>query len=261
MEKDPRKAYWNDKYVEYWRSRVEEAGVGQSAVIAGDRQTEGDEIYEKVFEAHPFIPGRILDVGCAWGRHFPIFAKNNLKVSGIDISGSMIDAAKGEWGEHPAVDQLIESAAESTPFADGMFDNLVCLAVFDATWQDKSITEFLRVTRPGANLYITGKNTDYFDDDELAYAAELGARKKGHPNFFTETDKLVNALTSGGHELIDYYLFPRRGDFSEFSFTRSLDSPYYEFFLVIRRGAEATEVTSISDEYSRTWRRRQANLG
>ena len=46
--------YWNAAYSEYWRKRVEETKTDQleSSVQAGDKVTEGDEVYFGIFKAH-----------------------------------------------------------------------------------------------------------------------------------------------------------------------------------------------------------------
>lgn len=141
---DARKQYWNSSYMEYWKSRVEESTKPgtESAVIEGDSKTEGDEVYEMVFANTPMNPGTVLDVGCAWGRMFPVLKKLGMQISGIDISEAMINDAKQHWANDPSVDELHESPAESMPFTDGAFDNVACLAVFDATYQHEALTEF-----------------------------------------------------------------------------------------------------------------------
>ena len=62
-----RKDYWDRAYLEYWKQRVDESSRagGESTVIAGDSKTEGDEVYEMMFNRHPMRPGSVLDVGCA----------------------------------------------------------------------------------------------------------------------------------------------------------------------------------------------------
>jgi len=250
---DPRKAYWNEKYVEYWRARVQEAGSGESAVVQGDTRTEDDQVYERVFSATPFVPGSLLDVGCAWGRMFPIYDAQGVQISGVDISPAMIDAAREQWANSPAVDVLQESAAEKLPFENGSFDNLVCLATFDATYQHQAMTEFLRVTRPGAQLYITGKNTHYHNDDKAALAAEIGARSKGHPNYFTRTGAMIEQLADQGHELLAAYYFSRRGDFADMNYSSTLPERFYEYLLIFRRGDSFSPLNECSDLYSKTF--------
>ena len=251
---DPRKAYWNEKYFEYWKSRVEEAGHGKSMIVEGDSNTEDDSVYQRVFDSHAFKVGSLLEVGCAWGRMFPIYLAAGLKTTGSDISHAMVVAARKEWQEKEGIVDIVESPAEHLPFADKSFDNLTCLATLDATFQDKAITEFLRVTRPGARIIFTGKNDHYFQDDEEAYRAEIGARDKQHPNFFTDTKRLIDLLSGQGHHVEALYCFPRRGDFARFRYVTTPNDRFYEFLLVIDRGNEYETLPSFSDAYSKTFR-------
>lgn len=232
--------YWNAAYSEYWRKRVEETKTNQleSSVQAGDRVTEGDEVYFDIFKAHPLQPGNILDVGCGWGRFFPFFAEQGVRVFGVDISISMVEMfdhfeLSGEYIVPPLV-----AEAEHIPFSDGYFNNLACLAVFDATLQDLSFIEFLRVLKPGGHLYLTGKNVNYFEDDTLALDAEVGAANKGHPNYFTDLTSLIEILTFNGHKVIGQYFFPRRGDFAKQIFHTDLNDKFYEFCIVVEKGRE-----------------------
>lgn len=250
---DPRKAYWNEKYVEYWRARVEEAGRGDSNVLQGDTRTEDDEVYERAFLATPFCSGRLLDVGCAWGRMFPLYQRYSLDVCGVDISTAMIDAARKQWEDVPWVGCIKESSAENLPFPDESFDNLVCLATFDATYQHEAMSEFLRITKPGAHIYITGKNNLYHVDDTNALAAEIGARKKGHPNYFTDTLDLISQMKQQGHRVLSAYYFLRRGDFAKWQYVQDPPQRFYEYFLIFERGHNWNFITPCSASYSRTF--------
>lgn len=253
---DERKQYWNSSYMEYWKSRVEESTRpgNESIVIEGDSKTEGDEVYEMVFDATPMNPGTVLDVGCAWGRMFPVLKKLNMRISGIDISEAMINDAKKQWGSDPAVDALHESPAESMPFANGAFDNVACLAVFDATYQDQALTEFFRVLRTGGLLYLTGKNDNYAQDDFEAIRAEAGARRKSHPNYFTDTAAMLRQVEEKGHEIIATYFFPRRGDFGRENYVADMPETYYEYFVVIRKKNDTADFAPFADSYSRTFK-------
>ena len=251
---DPRKNYWNKEYLEYWRSRVNEAGTGRSKVILDDPNTEDDAVYENIFDRHGFCKGNLLDVGCAWGRMFPLFIGHGLVISGVDISKAMIEVAKEEWQNNIDIKELRESSAEELPFADESFDNLACLAVLDATYQNLALTEFLRVTKPGAHIYITGKNDLYFQNDKEAYAAEVGARKKNHPNFFTDTKQLIQLLQKQGHILEQGYFFLRRGDFAAFKYQHKMPKRFYEYLLVITRSDTYEILPEISDAYSKTFK-------
>lgn len=249
---DPRKSYWNEQYLEYWKSRVDEAGGGKSKIVPGDSNTEDDGIYTEVFNAHGFNKGNLLEVGCAWGRMFPIYMAFGLDISGVDISQAMIDAARQTWSGKPNIFELQESPAEKLPFPDAAFDNLSCLAVLDATFQNQAVSEFLRVTKPGARIYFTGKNDHYYQDDQEAYNAEIGARSKNHPNFFTDTQLLISVLESQGHKVEKSYFFPRRGDFAAFNHESSPER-FYEYFLVVTRGDEYQDLPEISSAFSKTF--------
>ena len=49
---------------------------------------------------------------------------------------------------------------------------------------------------------MRGKNFKYRQDDKMAIDAEIGARKKGHPNFFTDTDNMIRQVLSLKNKLI-----------------------------------------------------------
>lgn len=251
---DPRKQYWNETYVEYWRERVAEAGVGNSGLVGGDVRTSSDDIWIRLINDTEFQKGNILDVGCGWGRFFQMYIDKGLTVSGVDISIAMIQAASEEWQDHPGISSLQEATAEEIPFDSGMFNNLICIGTFDATYQEKAMNEFLRVTKPGGLIYFSGKNTNYHFDDKIALAAEVGARRKGHPNYYTCTHNLVEDLEKQGHRIVRSYFFERRGDLSEMNCQTVMPARFYEYLLVVERGPVAGTVRVHNDKYSETWK-------
>ncbi len=254
-----RKNYWNEKYYEYWKSRVDEAGgeVDESAIIQGDSKTEDDSVYEEVFEAHPFLKGNLLEVGCAWGRMFRVYQQYGVEIHGVDISKAMIDAAKKIYTDDPQIKSIQESEAEKVPFDDAFFDNLSCLATFDATFQKETLREFLRVLKMGGNLYLTGKGADYPADDQQAMDAEIGARGKGHPNFFTDVPRMVDLLQKNGHRIQASYYYPRRGDFGRNHYETQIPDKFYEWFLVIQKGSDQIDFDDFADSHSNTFRQTQ----
>lgn len=249
-----RKKYWDAQYTAYWKQRVDEASqVGTSNVIEGDPKTVDDTVYERVFANIQPKTGRILDVGCAWGRMFSIYKEMGLRVCGVDISDSMIAEAKRAWGDDPGVESIQISEAEFLPFEDASFDNVAILAVFDATYQDEALSELLRVLKPGGHLYLTGKGHHYHSDDIAALDAEIGARRKGHPNYFTNVSKLREQLEENNHQILDSYYFHRRGDFATFTYDKEPPQRFYEFFFVIERGVSAGTYQKLSEVMSQTY--------
>lgn len=251
-----RKEYWNRSYLEYWKQRVAESDPhgGESTVIAGDVKTEDDTVYEAVFAKYPLRKGKVLDVGCAWGRMFPFWKKFELCITGVDISGAMIEEARKNYGHDSAVECLLECEAEQLPFPDGAFDNVACLAVFDATYQHRALKEFLRVLHTAGLLYLTGKNDTYEKTDDKAIQAEEGARRKGHPNYFTETRHMLSFIKTQGHRLVASYFFPRRGDFGKRHFITTMPEEFYEYFVVIEKSGPVASFPPFSKSISRTFR-------
>jgi ubiquinone/menaquinone biosynthesis C-methylase UbiE len=258
---DPRASYWDETYRLYWEERVAESDTGSvSQVQKGDAKTEGDWVYELVFDTNPFKTGTVLDVGCAWGRMFPIYQSRGMRISGVDISTAMIEAARNTFDGVKDIERLEVSTAESLPFENQTFDNLVCVAVFDATYQHLALAEFLRVLKPGARVYLTGKSDTYARSDELAIAAEKGARGKGHPNYFTDVPKMQQGLIDAGCKNIMSYYFLRRGDFADFKHSQINDLPFYEWFLVFEAPKLPAHLNfePFSSNYSKTYMQMRA---
>ena len=145
------------------------------------------------------------------------------------------------------------SEAENIPFSDNYFNNVVCLATFDATYQDKALKEFFRVLKPEGNLYLTGKNSTYHSNDEAAIAAEIGARKKGHPNYFTDTANMIDQVLSCKNILINSYFFEWRGDFSKFNYKNSIPKYFYEYFLIFKKNKLKNNFKPFSSKFSDTY--------
>jgi ubiquinone/menaquinone biosynthesis C-methylase UbiE len=251
---DKRKEYWNKEYFEYWKSRTKEAelNVKKSNIIRGDSVTSNNSVYTSLFRINKFNIGNLIDVGCGWGRLFPHFISQGIDVFGVDISGSMIEESRELWKTEKKVKRLIECTAEDIPFESNYFDNLVCVATFDATYQSLALSEFLRVTKPGGMIYISGKNYSYCDDDKEAFAAEIGASNKNHPNYFTRTKYMLDIIKGLEHTIVNEYYFKYRGDMSRLEYSNKIPNQFYEYFIVIKKGNHNLyqDIPKISNNHS-----------
>ncbi len=252
-----RKEYWNKTYADYWHDRVKESKLTgeKSSVVPNDFKTESDLIYKDIFENNNFMPGSILDVGCSWGRMFDLYYNYNLDVYGVDISEVMIKECINNWQKNNNTNNFKIGEAENIPFPDNHFNNVVCLATFDATYQDQALKEFFRVLKPEGNLYFSGKNTTYQSDDKEAIAAEIGARKKGHPNYFTDTANMIDQVLSCKNILTKSYFFERRGDFSKFNYRTSMPEYFYEFLLIFKKKELNNNFKPFSHFFSNTYKK------
>ena len=234
-----RSKYWNKVYMKYWYDRVEEAkekNYSKSKIIKGDPKTEGDEIYFNLFKKIPLNSGSILDLGCGWGRFFDYFSSIDLKIFGSDISIEMLRSRNLKSKlikKNVHIPTVAE--AEKIPYRSNIFDNVVCLGVFDATFQNLTLSEISRVLKIGGKAFVTGKNDDYFFNDNDAFNAELGAYNKGHPNYFTSLSKMIKQLELHKHKILDYFLFPRRGDFSKFKYHKNVKRKFYEYIIIFEK--------------------------
>lgn len=246
-----RKNYWNEDYYKYWKIRVEEANISKQAsstIIKGDTKAPGDDIMEWLITQSKISNGIILEIGCGWGRLFPIYSNLNLSIYAIDISKKMVEEAKKN-----KIEKLIEvkeAEAEILPYEDNFFDYVSCLATFDATYQEKALFEMFRVLKLDGVLLLTGKNINYCDDDKLAMEAEKGARSKNHPNYFTDVIDLKSQLKEKKHKVLLEYYFIKRGDFSKKQLTNKMPEKFYEYFLLIQKGTEDFKFKKFYSDYS-----------
>lgn len=248
---DQRETYWNDQYFSYWKQRVDESSLQSSwsSVTKGDHVVPADSVYEDILDQCKIRNGRMLDVGCGWGRFFSMFAKRKLAIYGVDISEKMVAEAHLAARQYGA--EVQQSTAEALSFDSDFFDFVVCFGVFDATYQNKAIGEFLRVVKSGGLVVITGKNCRYHEDDQEARLAEDGAKRKGEPNYFTDVPLLITQLKSQGHSLVKEYYFSKRGDFGKCKYVEVIPDRFYEYCLVISKGTSCGVFKPFSLESSK----------
>lgn len=109
-----------------------------------------------------FSPGsRLLDAGCGEGRNLHWFIKNNYDAWGCDQNPSAIRMLQYVTRSlNPQFDKnrFISIPIEELPYAEGMFDAVICSAVlhfaenpahFQEMWE-----QLYRVIRPGGLLFI-----------------------------------------------------------------------------------------------------------
>jgi len=105
----------------------------------------------------------VLDVGCGTGVLLPLLRKNvngDGHVVALDLSGEMLKQALGKGQQsqglllgQPAV--YVQGDAESLPLPEGVFDWVLCNAVFPHfPDQLRALAELRRVLRAGGHLVI-----------------------------------------------------------------------------------------------------------
>lgn len=102
--------------------------------------------------------GKVLDAGCGGGRNLSWFVlQPNIDVYATDISENAIQHLAQTY---PSLkqEQLICTALQALPFADGFFDHIICSAVlhFAGSEEDflQMFSELHRVLKPVGSLFI-----------------------------------------------------------------------------------------------------------
>lgn len=100
---------------------------------------------------------RILDYGCGNGRLLSLFEDRAVDYFGVDVSGKLIEKAKGRFPEYSERFSKISSEA-SLSFPDGFFNAVFSIAVFHhfpRSHADRMARELFRVTGDGGTIAIT----------------------------------------------------------------------------------------------------------
>ena len=253
-----RKEYWNKKYAEYWKAVTDEAEIkdGKDSSInklsGHDFKAPNIAVITSFFEKITYDKNdKLLDYGCGLGRFYPYFSEK-CSYFGIDISQAMIDECVKKYPS--AKGHFIVAEGESLPFSDDYFDKVICNGVFDACYQEQALAEMLRVVKSEGVILISGKNDHYYSNDEEAYIAEVNARKKNHPNYFTDVKNMLCQL-SNSCEILEQRYALRRGDFGADKFENTIPEIFYEWEIIIRKIKNIEKPFSkFSDMYSKTWR-------
>ncbi len=253
INKKERINYWDKKYVEYWKARTEEAEkVNYSQMVRGDTKTTDMAVYAGLIDELKIQKKDVvLELGCGFGRSFSYLLTKSENIYGVDISIAMIEAAKRNF--NTKVKGLFVAEAETLPFRDNVFTKIICFTVFDALYQKESLIEMNRKLKMGGKILLTGKNDNYHIDDEMALVAEKNARKKGHPNYFTDVKLLLQNLDVFGFELLKIYCYERRGDFpnnSPMQIENQGMDKFYEYCLFLKKIKNIAEKNNNIDIYS-----------
>lgn len=257
---DKRIKYWDNNYVNYWKDRVSEYSqnkLAQKDVLPPDVKIF-KKYYGKTLKYLNQEATQILDVGIGFGRFVPLYRKRFASnISGSDISQGMVNECQKL---HPEITgQVIVAPAENQPFKNNSVDLIICWATFDATHQEKALREFQRLLKIGGVALITGKNDDYYISDKKAMIAEINARKKGHPNFFTDVKNLIPHLNELGFKLLNIYCYKRRGDASKDLYFEGLKNKFYEYILIVQKNKNMKKRKlsfTVGDKFSQTFKNR-----
>ena len=105
---------------------------------------------------------KLLDVGCGTGRHILELSRYPGTFVGLDMARQDLFSFRSWLGIHAlkgpltASVHMVEGDGERVPFADGLFDIVLCTETLEHVPNDRAILlELLRVLKPGGTLVIS----------------------------------------------------------------------------------------------------------
>jgi len=107
---------------------------------------------------------KVLDVACGTGELERSLLERypNLKITGVDLSQSMLDMARSKFLDRNNVEFLQASAIE-LPFADASFDSIVTASAFHYFEQPSiALQEMRRVLKPSGRIIVMDWCRDFW---------------------------------------------------------------------------------------------------
>jgi SAM-dependent methyltransferase len=105
----------------------------------------------------------VLDVACGTGNRAIPAARSGANVTGLDIAPNLLEQARAWAGEEGLAVEFDEGNAESMPYPDAAFDEIVTMfgAMF-ASRVDETAAELVRVCRSGGRIAMANWTPDGF---------------------------------------------------------------------------------------------------
>lgn len=151
--------------------------------------------------------GKILDLGCGNGKHFPYI---NGEVYGVDFSENMLEFAKQMSDKNELNTNLTKSNAWNLPFQSDFFDAAIFVAVLhciaSSEKREKALKELFRVLKSGAEAFITvwDKNQERFANSEKESLIPWNYEGKRYMRYYYlyEKEEFLKLLEGTGFEII-----------------------------------------------------------
>ncbi len=115
---------------------------------------------------------RVLDVACGTGVVAVTAARRGAKVSGLDLTPTLVDRARKNAGIAGVEIDFIEGDAEALPYPDASFD--VVLSQFGHIFAPRpavAVKEMLRVLKPGGRVAFSTWPPEHFTGRMFAFVA------------------------------------------------------------------------------------------
>ena len=147
MVQDPVKAYFETTAAAYQDACTQLTDV--RSFIFQERK-------RVVCELFTVSRGMVLDVGCGPAVYTEQLARPDRRVYGVDVAEEMVRRAAKKGCANAA---FLAGTIQQLPFADGVFDGVLCVGVLEYLNDlDAAVHELARVTKPGGIVLVTVPN-------------------------------------------------------------------------------------------------------
>lgn len=156
------------------------------------------------------VDGRLLDLGCGFGRHMVYFASHGYHSVGVDFSKTALAGAAERLKKADVQSpRLVQADFGRLPLADGSFRGGVSIqAIYHAPRQDvlTSMRELSRVLQPGGLMLISflSDRSGYFGHGERLEGNTFrlrGGVDSGAPHHFQNQSELESLCDQAGLRL------------------------------------------------------------
>lgn len=139
----------------FWKKQIKEAGADpRRAIQSVGNWDETEKGHQKFLDK--FIGGKVLDVGCGYGRVIDFLPDKVTDYTGIDISPDFIKRAKEKYPKH----KFVLGDIRETKFKDKEFDWALVIGVRGNLYWEKMLKEIKRISKKILTMQLS-KPDDY----------------------------------------------------------------------------------------------------
>jgi ubiquinone/menaquinone biosynthesis C-methylase UbiE len=201
------------------------AAWDRNAPLWTERVRAGADLYREAFN-NPcflqFVPDfaglDVIDLGCGEGTNTRLFARRGARMTGVDLSAAMIDAARTHEEREPlGIDYCVASFTSLIGFTDDRYDAAVStMAMMDCPDFAAAAREAYRVVKPGGRFvfnvlhpcFITPALRWIQDDGGRVQALAVGGYFLAEP--FVEYWRFTKGPEAEQYPKFEVPRFPRR---------------------------------------------------
>jgi SAM-dependent methyltransferase len=172
----------------------------RNAPVWTDRVRAGADLFREAFNNPSFLAflpdltdKEVIDLGCGEGSNTRIFARRGGRMTGVDLSPTMIEAARElEEREHLGIAYHVTSFTDLSAFPDARFDAAVStMALMDSPDFAGAAREAYRVLKPGVLFVFSVLHPCFITSGLRWIRDESGAEQALAIGGYFETESFV----------------------------------------------------------------------